>query len=171
MNKFNFPLGLNKKINPLNITKNDINPIDFATPLSRINRYGGQGLFPYSVAQHCVLLSFVVPPELAKAALTHDMTEIWLGDTNGIVKAALAPDLDKYEKHIQLVIGKALDIPYVNYIELFPFDTSICADEMAALQLPCDKKPVFSEIISIEPLTEIQARNAWLNRYKELFGE
>lgn len=62
---------------------------DVADTLSKINRFGGRTPYPYSVAQHAVLVSYLVPPEHAYEALHHDDTEAFVGDVLGPIKANL----------------------------------------------------------------------------------
>jgi hypothetical protein len=63
---------------------------DIAHHLSLLNRFTGATRFPYSVAQHSVLMSHIVPPELAKAALLHDAHEAYVGDVSAPLKGAMA---------------------------------------------------------------------------------
>jgi uncharacterized protein len=53
---------------------------DIARSLAFMNRYFGHTKFPYSVAQHSVLVSRNVPPADALAGLLHDSAEAYMGD-------------------------------------------------------------------------------------------
>lgn len=72
---------------------------DIANGLCRQYRFGGHVLYPITVAQHSVILSKMVEPELALAALLHDGSEAFIGD---IVRAAkgLLPDYRMLEESI-----------------------------------------------------------------------
>ena len=58
------------------INKDDIDINDIAVSLSNICRFAGHLSHFYSVAQHAVLCSQLVPQEFAFEALMHDATEV-----------------------------------------------------------------------------------------------
>lgn len=72
----------------------DIDIVDIAIGQSRIHRFGGHtrpDVPFYSVAQHAVLTSHIVPEPLRMRALLHDATEAYLGDVIRPLKLVLAP--------------------------------------------------------------------------------
>lgn len=69
-----------RKFYPLDPQAKDIAPEDIAHALGYLCRFGGHSRYFYSVAEHCVLMSYAVSPENALWALLHDATEAYVGD-------------------------------------------------------------------------------------------
>lgn len=59
---------------------------DIAHALAYQNRWAGHTRHPFSIAQHSVLASRLVPPADALWALLHDASEAYLGDVPRLVK-------------------------------------------------------------------------------------
>jgi hypothetical protein len=85
---------------------------DIATTLSKICRFGGKipGDAFYSVAQHCCLVKYLAPPELARAALLHDATEAYLGDVVKPLKVILGDVYHDLEMKFEKVICEKFSI-------------------------------------------------------------
>ncbi|MBB9196718.1 5'-deoxynucleotidase, partial [Escherichia coli] len=64
----------------------------------------------YSVAQHAVLCSQLVPQELAFEALMHDATEAYCQDIPAPLKRLL-PDYKRMEEKIDAVIREKYGLP------------------------------------------------------------
>jgi hypothetical protein len=67
----------------------DVEIKDLAHALSRLCRFGGHAREHYSVAQHCLIVSLLAPPEFELAALLHDAPEAYLGDVVSPLKSEL----------------------------------------------------------------------------------
>jgi hypothetical protein len=57
----------------------DVDIRDIAHALSLVNRFTGHTKYPYSVAQHSVMVSRMVQPEHAMWGLLQDAREAYLG--------------------------------------------------------------------------------------------
>lgn len=155
---------------------------DIAHNLSHICRYNGSVPYPYSVAQHSLLVEAIVEdqggtPEECLWALMHDAAEAYLGDLSTPLKAA-----DRSGTYVRLeelwmtVIHKAL-------LPMFPVDLSqgsvVSAADQLALQVEMSWFLNHSEIAVVEPracelLLQISnhtpdtARREFLLRFREL---
>lgn len=160
-------LGTNRLVDPIRLDYTEFRPWVFALSLSRINRYCGNGKFPYSVAQHSVLLSDIVPEELAKAALIHDCPEVFIGDINGLLKT-MCPQIIEYEEKVLRRIGRLLKIEYADFLRVTPWDKQIRKDEMSAL---FDTTYPEEQLLGVEvyPWTHQEAASRWLDRFHFLF--
>lgn len=104
-----------RKFHPLDPTSNAICLLDIAHALALTNRYGGHTKYPYSVAQHSILISRALLDygyEAAIWGLFHDATEAYLGDIVSPLKRSR--NMDGYcevEKELQRLIGDVFLLP------------------------------------------------------------
>ena len=84
------------KVNLVNPYPSTIRITDIAHSLSMLCRYTGHTKQFYSVAQHSVYVSLLVPPPQKLPALLHDSAEAYLGDVSTPLKHLL-PDYARLE--------------------------------------------------------------------------
>lgn len=92
-----------KLVDLANFTEEDVRLPDIAHALALINRFTGHTVFPYTVAQHSVVVSQLVDACDAMHALLHDASEAYLGDISTPLKSLL-PDYVQLEEHVQRTI-------------------------------------------------------------------
>ncbi|MEP9089816.1 HD family hydrolase [Enterobacter cloacae] len=162
-----------KKFDYLNSTADDVEIEDIATALSHICRFSGHLPEFYSVAQHSVLCSLIVPPEFAFEALMHDAAEAYCQDIPAPLKALL-PDYRRIEERVeQLIRVKFSTTPDMSAVVKYA-DLVMLATERRDLDIddgslwPCLEGIPASDIIQIVPLRPGQAYGLFINRFNEL---
>lgn len=150
-----------------------INIMDISHSLSLINRYAGHSIFPYSVAQHSVLASFLAPKELKLETLLHDAHEAYVGDVPTTLKR-LIPDYQVIEDRMESVVRAKFGLapPPMNP-EVKKIDTVMLVTE--AQKFGFSWWPLYGvepdSGTPIEPWTWRYARNAFRERFHYLAAE
>ena len=158
----------------LNPDVNSFTIEDIAHALGQLCRFNGHTKKFYSVAQHLVLCSYLVPQEHALAALLHDAHEAFVGDVVTPLKALL-PEFKKLEDRIEEVVLSKFGLP-------FPLDPCV---KKADLKMLCtEKRDLVSSnasgswdiLIGIEPMNDIilpqnpvEATYTFIERFYELY--
>lgn len=88
----------------------DITIEDIAASLAKLCRFTGHCKTFYSVAQHSVLVSKLVPPEHALTGLLHDATEAYINDLSRPLKL-INPQYVEYEHRLWPTIAAKFDLP------------------------------------------------------------
>lgn len=84
---------------------------EIGTALSNLCRYTGHVNRFYSVAEHSVLVSRIVPDRVALSALFHDASEAYLGDVSSPLKKLL-PEYRAIEERVQQAIFNYFGLSY-----------------------------------------------------------
>lgn len=151
---------------------------DIAHALSMNCRYSGHVKAFYSVAEHSVWCSYIVPPEHALAALLHDASEAYITDIASPVKQYLS-NYKEMEDVIMTAISKKFGFQWpmhkaVKYADLVQLSTE-------AYQLMPGKgenwnmwddiqRPAFEEGVAISCWQPALAKQEFLKRFRELFN-
>lgn len=145
---------------------------DVAHALGHCARYAGHTITFYSVAQHSVLASMIVPYEHALQALLHDAAEAYVGDMTSPLKK-LVPQFRAVEERVWAAIAGRFGIPAELHPEVKRADLVLLATEQRDLMPPHDDewalcagvKPLS---ITIEPLAPTIVQEIFLERYRAL---
>ncbi|WP_315710000.1 HD family hydrolase [Brenneria uluponensis] len=145
---------------------------DIAHALSQINRFCGHTHWPYSVAQHSVGASYIVPPEFAFEALMHDAHEAYVNDIMSPLKHLL-PDYKQIEMDVEAMVRIKFDLPFQMSPVVKHADLVMLATEKCALLHPNSGNwPILDGIEPsnriIVPMSAVDAEREFLNRFNEL---
>jgi hypothetical protein len=155
---------------PLDPRPEDVALEDIAHALAHLCRFGGHCSRFYSVAEHSVLVSLVVPHEHALAALMHDATEAYLVDVPRPVKRHLSnyKELEALAwSAIAARFGLAAEPPEC----VHDADNAVLLAERAALKLDTGRPwnvpgtPARVPVVGVSPAL---ARLLFLKRFDEL---
>lgn len=154
-----------------------LNDFPFAFPsacsLSNICRFAGHLSHFYSVAQHAVLCSQLVPQEFAFEALMHDATEAYCQDIPAPLKRLL-PDYKRMEEKIDAVIREKYGLPPVMSTPVKYADLIMLATERRDLGLddgsfwPVLEGIPATEMFNVIPLAPGHAYGMFMERFNEL---
>ena len=162
-----------KHFNYLDIQQDDIVIEDIATALSHICRFAGHLPEFYSVGQHSVLTSHLVPQEFAFEALMHDATEAYCQDIPAPLKRLL-PDYKRMEEKIDAVIREKYGLPPVMSTPVKYADLIMLATERRDLGLddgsfwPVLEGIPATEMFKVIPQAPGHAYGMFMERFNDL---
>jgi len=121
-----------RKFWPLDPDPNDVCVKDIAHSLGLLCRFGGHVDRFYSVAEHCLLVSYAVAPENALHGLLHDATEAYVGDMIRPLKQSM-PFFREVESLVWYAIAEHFRISSAIPDEVRDIDLRMLLNERAAL--------------------------------------
>jgi 5'-deoxynucleotidase YfbR-like HD superfamily hydrolase len=147
---------------------------DIAHSLSNLCRFNGHTREFYSVAQHCILVSQLVPQHLALEGLMHDCAEAYMGDCTTPLKQQL-PEYKTIENNIQQCIFAQIGLQFPLRHQIKHADIRALATEKRDLMSEPGEprywdtlKGISPIIQKITPLPPKEAEQVFLQRYFEL---
>lgn len=174
---------------PLDPRTDEIYLTDIAESLSNICRYNGHCRHFYSVAQHSVLVSMMVPPEDAKWGLMHDAAEAYVGDVVYPLKRIFGfadAHVQTEEKILEHVAERFGLVPHMP-ASVKEVDALICGFEMRILmpgtvteehleEPRYAKLDAFAEAFRVEvgdlaPVDPVTAHRMFIRRFDHLFDD
>jgi len=163
-----------KYINFLDTTDNLYDIVDIAHALGNLCRFSGHCKKFYSVAQHSVLASCVVPKEFAFEALMHDRIEAYMGDMVSPLKHMM-PDFKIVEKRLEHDSAQYFYLPTEMSPEVKKADIIMLATEKRDIMAE-NRNVVWGILNGVEPTIDtIQpwspeiAKENFLLRFEELW--
>jgi len=143
-----------------------------AHALAHICRFTGHVRDFYSVAQHSVLVSYLVSPENALAALLHDAAEALIGDVAAPLKQLL-PDYAAIEARVDAALLTSFGLPTTLPDEVKRADLIMLATERRDLMPDHPSKwdcldGIDPMLATIKPMGPKSAKIWFLQRYYEL---
>lgn len=142
---------------------------DIAHALSHICRFTGHCSDHYSVAQHSVHVSDIVPRRVALVALLHDAAEAYVGDVSTPLKDLL-PTYRAIEQRVWLAVQAKFDLPIIPPVVLRA-DATMLATEVRDLMSGSGWEPEERPLrMTIDPWSPELSAVIFMTRFFELTG-
>lgn len=153
----------------------EVHIADIAGPLSRICRFSGHLPCFYSVAQHAINASLLVPKEHAFTALLHDTAEAFTNDLPTPLKYAV-PMFKDLEVAIESAMAARFGFQYPLPDEVKYADLQMLGIEKVVLKGDYSTWAVLDGVyymhrvgdVILAPMTPDEAEARFLERYEEL---
>lgn len=161
-----------RNLDLLNPDPAEIDIEDIAHHLSMTNRYNGGTPYPFSVAQHSILVASILPDELKLWGLLHDSAETFTGDLVGPGKKipGLGDEFKKVEDGIMDAICAKFNLPKdIDYRIIKAADKAVQAVEMTEMNgwadvAALDELPPLASV-TVEEMHWQEVKKAFLKEY------
>jgi hypothetical protein len=146
---------------------------DIAHALSMLCRFGGHCLRYYSVAEHSIYVSRLLPPEVALVGLLHDATEAYVADVPRPLKRFI-PGYKEVEEAVWLAVARRFGLPSAVPVEVKSADNAALATEaiqvMASPPSPwcLPERPASFTIVGMTPS---QAKEEFMRCFFDCGGQ
>lgn len=139
---------------------------DIAHALSNLCRFTGHSSRFFSVAQHSVHVSYMVPRDLALEGLLHDAAEAFVGDCSTPLKSLL-PEYRRIERRIDKVIRARFGLPDTEHPVVKTADERMLVAERHAL-MGC--RAADPDQLLYPPMPPEHAKDLFTHRFTVLGG-
>jgi hypothetical protein len=150
----------------------DVNIIDIAHALSQLCRFGGHSRNFYSVAEHSVYVSLLVPPEFALQGLLHDATEAYVVDVPRPLKHMLSNYADFEGKAWQAIAERfGLPVDMDPSVKVADNEILLAERDQLLLEPPLPwtwANDIVPANVRIDCLSPRVAKDFFLRRFSEL---
>lgn len=146
---------------------------EIAHALSNLCRYTGHSTKFYSVAEHSVLVSRILPDRLALAGLLHDASEAYCGDVSKPLKELL-PAYKEIEQGVAKAIFHHFGLDWPMHEEVHAADAKLYWAERATIAPQETRDAIFNQdnratrLVTPTGMSPAHAKRMFLARYKEL---
>lgn len=158
--------------------ESDVTLDDLASAVSNICRFSGHLPCFYSVAQHLVNTSRIVPSEFAFDALMHDTAEAFTNDLPTPLKWSL-PIFKELEVKIESAMSRRFGFAYPYAPEVKLADTQMLLLEKKYVKLDDREWPNYPDLdpaverelllkVDLKPWQPVRAKREFLERYGQL---
>lgn len=161
-------------LNLVNPSSDNIHILDIADSISKICRFLGHIDRFYSVAEHSVNVSLVVPEKDAMVALLHDAHEAYVGDMIRPIKYPMELNMREFrelERKIQAVVLEKFCGSSKIPESVHRADDKVCATE--AMEMATWNEWWMTASVANIPIIGLSHHEAWklfLDRFEELGG-
>lgn len=161
-----------RKFYPLDPREEDMDIVDVGHHLAMQCRYNGACHAFFSVAEHCVIGSYLVPKEHAYDFLMHDVAETWSGDLIRPLKhgTLLGQHYDTIEDRIFRVARNKWNFNFHPSVKQIDREMILIEQRQLFPNFPASVDWEIHPKIRLECWAPMQAKEMFMKRFIELRG-